>query len=102
MDFFVLTAAQRTAAMAFDNEDVRIGARAIDNTTPGVGLNLNPDAVGVAAGAVVTLVGKYVATKRIVDDEAYLTYAPGMVTLLLTLPWASLEPETIFAPVEPV
>jgi len=46
----------------------------------------------------VTLAGNFVAPKRIVDDPQYATYAPGMVALLLTLPWAMLEAETIFAP----
>lgn len=97
-NFVVITAAQRTALMAFNGEDVAIDPRAIDNSSPGVGLNINPDADGVAGGEVIALVGNYVAPKRIVDDADYLTNAPGMVALLLTLPWAMLETETIFAP----
>ena len=95
----IITPEQRTALMAFNGEDVAVNPRAIDNAAPGIGLNINPDATGVAPGAVVTLAGKYVAPKRIVDDPQYVAYAPGMVALLLTLPWAMLEAETIFAPV---
>lgn len=101
-NYAIITSAQRTALMAFNGEDVAINPRTVDNAAPGVGININPDAGGVAAGAVVTLVGKFVAPKRIVDDAQYVTYAPGMVALLLTLPWATLESETIFAPVEDI
>ena len=38
--------------------------------------------------------------KRIVDDAACQAYVPGMITYLLDLPYALLEVETIFAPVE--
>lgn len=101
-NFFVLTSAQRTAAMAFNGDDVAIDPRAIDNTSPGVGLNLNDNASDYVPGEAVTLTGCYVAPKRIVDDPECHTYAPGMITLLLTLPWASLETETIFAPPPPL
>jgi hypothetical protein len=98
-NFAVITAAQRTALMAFNGEDVAINPMAVTNTSPGVGININPDADGFDGGDVITLVGNYVAPKRIVDDPDYLTHASGMVALLLTLPWAMLETETIFAPV---
>lgn len=100
-NMFVLTAAQRTAAMAFNNMEVVIDPRAVDNTSPGVGLNLNDNATDYAPGDPVELTGTFVAPKRIVDDPEYLLYAPGMVTYLLDLPWCSLEPETIFAPPPP-
>jgi hypothetical protein len=99
-NFFILSAAEKAAAEAFDNEHVAIGCRAIDNALPGVGLNLNDNAADYAAGAPVTLTGKYVTSKRIVDDPDYVTYAPGMVAYLQDKPFAMLEPETIFAPVE--
>lgn len=95
---FVLTAAQRTAAMVFNGDDVAIDPRAVDNASPGVGLNLNDNATSYAPGDPVTLTGMYVAPKAIVDDAQYKLYAPGMIIMLLTLPWASLETETIFAP----
>lgn len=97
-NFFVLTEAQRTAAMAFNGQDVAIDPRAVDNSTPGVGINLNDNATDYDPGEIVALTGCYVAPKRIVDDPDYLLHAAGMVALLLTLPWASLETETIFAP----
>lgn len=97
-NYFILTAAQRTTAMAWNGEDVMIEPRAVDNGSPGVGLNLNDNADDYEAGDPVTLTGTYVAPKAIVDNPEYLTYAPSMVTYLLTLPWASLEDETIFAP----
>lgn len=98
-EFAVLTSAQRDTAKTFNNDNAAIEPRAIDNAAPGIGLNINPDATGVAPGAVVTLAGKFVAPKRIVDDPQYVAYAPGMVALLLMLPWAMLESESIFAPV---
>jgi len=80
--------------MAWNGEDVAIDPRAIDNASPGIGLNINPDAADYDGGDVVTLAGNYVAPKRIVDDPEYLTYAPAMVAYLLTLPWCMLETET--------
>jgi len=100
-NFFVLTSAQRTTAMGFNGEEVFIEPRAIDNGSPGVGINLNDNAADYEPADPVTLTGCYVAPKAIVDDPEYLTYAPGMVTFLLTLPWCTLETETIFAPMEP-
>lgn len=97
-NFFVLTSAQRTTAMGYNGEEVAINPRAVDNGSPGVGLNLNDNASSYAPGDPVTLTGTYVAPKQIVDDPEYATYATGMITYLLTLPWCSLETETIFAP----
>lgn len=101
-NFFVLTSAQRTTAMGYNGEDVAIMPRAIDNSSPGVGLNLNDNAADYEPADPVTLTGCYVAPKAIVDDPEYHTYAPGMIVFLLTLPWCSLELETIFAPPEPL
>lgn len=96
-NYFVLTSAQRTTAMGLDTEEFQIAPRLMDNASPGVGINLNDEADGVDPGEPVTLTGKYAAPKRIVDNP---DYASGLKTFLLTLPWASLEDETIFAPVE--
>lgn len=99
-NYFVLTSAEKTAAEAYDNENVQLGARVIDGSTPGVGINLNDNAASFDAGDVVTLSGKHICTKRIVDDPQYQTYAPGMVTYLQDKPFCMLEPETIFAPIQ--
>lgn len=99
---FVLTSSQRSAAMAFNGDDVAINPIAVNNTSPGIGINLNDNASEYDAGEVVPLAGKYVAPKRIIDDPEYQTYAPGMVAYLLDLPFCMLESETIFAPPEPV
>ncbi|MBS7696280.1 MULTISPECIES: hypothetical protein [unclassified Chelatococcus] len=100
---FIITAAQKVTLEALSNPTsippVYIAPRAIDTASPGVGINLNPDAIEFEAGAVVELVGKFVAPKRIVDDADYQAYVPGMITYLLDLPYALLEAETIFAPV---
>jgi hypothetical protein len=99
LNFFVLTAAQRTTSMTLDNnQNAAISPRAVDNGSPGTGLNLNDNAADYAPGDPVTLTGTYVAPKRIVDDPAYQQYCPDLITYLLTLPWCSLESETIFAP----
>lgn len=100
--FFVLTSAQRTTAMSWNGQDVAIEPRAVDNNSPGVGINLNDNAVDYALTDPVPLSGCYVVPKAIVGDPEYLTYAPEMVAFLLTLPWCMLETETIFAPAGPV
>lgn len=95
---FVLTAAQRTAAMALNGPTAEIDPRAVDTVSPGVGINLNDVATGVAAGAPVALTGMYVAPKRILDDQAYIQGAPDLVAYLADKPYALLEAESIFAP----
>lgn len=98
-NWVILTAAQFAHVQTLDDdENYVIGERPIDNASPGVGLNINPDADGIDPGDVVTLVGKYVCPKRMVDDPDCVTYAPALAAYLLTLPWAMLETETIFAP----
>lgn len=101
LNFFVLTAAESAHAKTLDdNNNATIDPRAIDNATPGVGINLNDNALNYIPAAPVVLTATFVAPKRIVDDPAYQQYCPALITYLLTLPWASLETETIFAPVE--
>lgn len=95
MNFFVLTSAERTAAIAFNTEEIQVQPRAIDNASPGVGINLNDNATSYDPADPVTLVGKFVAPKRIVDDPEQPS---GLKAYLLGLPWCSLETETIFAP----
>lgn len=99
MNFFVLTSAQRDIAVTLDDdENTIIAPRAVDSATPGVGINLNDQAQDYTPGAAVTLAGTFAAPKRIVDDPSYQQYCPALITYLLTLPWCSLESETIFAP----
>lgn len=92
-NFFVLTSAQRTTSVqggiGWGDGEVAIDPRAVDNTSPGVGLSLNDNAADYDPAEPVTLTGCYVAPKRIVDDAEYLAYAPAMVAVLLTLPWCS-------------
>ena len=97
-DWFILTADERTAAIAFNTQSAEIDPRAVDNANPGVAINLNPDATNYPdGGEVVTLVGNYVAPRRIVNDG---NYPADMKTYLLTLPFAPLDSDTIFAPVQ--
>ena len=96
-NYFILTGAQRDTVIGFNTPTAEIDPRVVDHGSPGAGLNLNDNATGVALGEAVTLTGTYVAPKRVVDDPAYPS---NMKTFLLTLPWASLENETIFAPQE--
>lgn len=98
LNFFVLTSAERDAAMLLDGDPVEIDPRAVDNTSPGAGINLNDNAASYDAGDPVTLTGCFVAPKRIVDDPDYLTHAPALVAYLLDRPFCTLETETIFAP----
>jgi hypothetical protein len=99
-DWFILTEAERTTAMAFIQPgDPEIDPRAVDGVSPGVGLNLNPDASGYEAGEPITLEGKYVQTRRTVT-QSIPAYPEALKTYLLTLPWASLDSGTIFAPFE--
>jgi hypothetical protein len=99
-DWFVLTDAERTTAMGFNADppdgSAEIDPRAIDAESPGVGINLNPDATDYPdGGEVVTLVGKHVAPRRIANDSAY---SSELKTFLMTLPIAGLDSDTIFAP----
>lgn len=96
-NYFILTDQQSATAISLSSRNAEIAPRVIDNGSPGAGLNLNDHADGVGLGEAVTLTGKLVAPKRVVDDPAY---PDAMKTFFLTLPWAALENETIFAPVE--
>lgn len=102
-NYFVLNSTQRTNSMSLDADGVaEVDPRAIDNASPGVGVNLNDNATGISAGATVTLTGGYILPKRIVDNPLYQDNCPNLLTFLLTLPWCSLEDETIFAPPPPL
>jgi hypothetical protein len=101
-DWFILTEAENTTATAFNADppdgSAEISPEAISAVSPGVGINLNPDATGYPdGGEVVTLVGNYVAPRRIVT-QAIPAYSEGLKAFLMTLPVASLDSDTIFAP----
>lgn len=99
-NYFVLTSAQRTTAMGFNDPSAAIDPRAVDSASPGSGINTNQDATGFDVGDPIALVGQYVAPVRIVNDPEYLPHVPDMVAYLLTMPAALLENETIFLPAE--
>lgn len=98
MNFFVLTPAERDIAVTLNGPTAAIFPRAVDNASPGIGLNLNDQAINYDPGDPIALTGTLVAPKRIVDDPMYIEQCPDMIDYLLTLPFAALEPETIFAP----
>lgn len=101
-NYVVMTTTEEVQARTLDDdENMTIEGRAVDGSSPGVGINLNPDAANFAAAASVPLVGMLVAPKRIITDPDYLNYCPDLCTYLETLPWCILENETIFAPPEP-
>lgn len=97
-DLFVLTSAQRTTAMSFNDGNTDIAPIEITHSSPGVGINLNHEATSYRLKDTVPLTGCFIAPKRIVDDQAYIDGVPGMIEFLMTLPWCSLEIENIFAP----
>ncbi len=97
-NFFVLTPEERSEAISHNTSDAAVSPRPIDNSSPGIGINLNDAAADYEAGDIVALAGCFVAPKRIVDDA---TYPAEMKAFLLTLPFCSLETETIFAPPDP-
>lgn len=98
-NWVILTSAQLTHAQTLDDdENYMIGTRPVDNQNPGIGLNINPDAGDFDPGQAVVLTGMFVAPKRMIDDPDCAIYAPDLRAFLLTLPWAMLESETIFAP----
>ena len=94
-NFFILTPAQAGAALGLDSAEYPVAPRAVDNASPGVGINLNDEAEGCGAGAAVPLTGKEVLPKRVTDDPNQTQALKGF---LAALPFALLEAETIFAP----
>ena len=97
----ILTADELRHAETLDDDDnFQIGGRKVDVSAPGVAININPDAVSVAAGAAVDLSGRYLAPTRIIEDPACGTYAPALAAYLRTLPWAELDSDAVFAPAE--
>jgi hypothetical protein len=97
-NYFILTSGERDTALGYNPvppTGYEVDPRLMDNASPGVGINLNDNASNYDPADPVTLTGCYILPKRIVDDP---NYGSGLKTWLLTLPWSSLENETIFAP----
>lgn len=94
----VFTAAQRTAIMAITPPPgTTVDPRAIDAPLPGVGLNINPDAVGFAPGATVTLVGRYIMNVATIQSPSI---NQAQRNYIQNLPWATLDSDVIFIPPE--
>jgi len=87
---------QRAVLMDLNGADVAIEPRAVNATEPGEAVNINPHAEGYMVGDSVTLVDRYVAPRRILDDPDYALYAPNMVALLRKLPAVELDGGSIF------
>lgn len=92
--FIVLTSAERTAAVALNNENGGVDPRAVDNELAGHGINTNP-AASVAVGAGVDLTGKYVVPTRVLNDPENDRFD----AVLGPLPRCILDVDVIFAPV---
>jgi hypothetical protein len=106
-DWFILTRAQVTTLVGLPKVppiNAEITPRAVDAASPGIGINLNPEATDYPSGGeVVALIpviepdgeGSYVAPRRIVNDAAYSAEAKAF---LMAMPISSLDSDTIFAP----
>jgi len=79
--WIVMTAAQKEAATALDDEDAMLGAREIGNTL----------ANNLGYG---TLVGQWVSPARLLNDPDYQRWVPT----LGTLPIHVMDSETLFLP----
>jgi len=82
--WIVMTPAEKDTATELDNDDSRLGAREIVNTL----------ANNLGLG---TLVGKWVAPARLLNDPDYVRY----VALLGSLPIHVMDSDTLFAWVDP-
>lgn len=80
--FIIMTQSHRDNATALDDEEVMLGARQIDN----------PLANNLGQG---TLVGKWVAPARLLNNPDYVRWMPS----LGGLPIAVMDSETLFLPV---
>ena len=79
--WIIMTQQQRDDATALDDEDAMLGARQIDN----------PLANNLGLG---TLVSKWVAPARLLNDPEYVRWVPT----LGVLPISVMDSETLFAP----
>jgi hypothetical protein len=79
--WIIMTQTQRDDATALDDDDAMLGARQIDNALSN---NLGQG----------TLVGKWVAPARLLNDPDYSRWVPT----LGTLPIAVMDSDTLFVP----
>jgi hypothetical protein len=79
--WIIMTQQQRDAATALDDEEAMLGARQIDN----------PLSNNLGQG---TLVGKWVAPARLLNDPDYSRWVPT----LGALPIAVMDSDTLFLP----
>ncbi len=79
--FIIMTQQQRDDATLLDDEDAMLGARQVDN----------PLSNNLGLG---TLVGKWVAPARLLNDQEYVRW----VLSLGVLPIAVMDSETLFVP----
>jgi hypothetical protein len=110
-DWFILTKAQVTTLGGLPKVppiNAEVTPRAVDAASPGIGINLNPEATDYPVGGeVVTLItvtepdgdGSYVAPRRVVNDDAHSAETKAF---LMTMPIAGLDSDTIFAPPPPL
>ena len=82
----VLTAAERTAVKAYDTDMHQIDPRAIDAVSPGNGVD--------QLGNTVTLTGKYVVPRAVLDQD----FSQYMKDYLSALTYCDLDTDVIFAP----
>ena len=83
--WIVMTTSEKTAATLLDDEDAMLGAREVTNTL----------ANNLGFG---TLVGKWVAPARLLNDTAYVRWVPTLGVLSIYV----LDSDTIFPPPEEV
>ena len=100
MLFTILDASQAAAAVLLNSSEAAVQPRLVDAADPGSAENTNANASGIEPGEHLALAGSSVVPQRVVTDPSYQQGAGELVAYLLSLPWAELEPATIFASVE--
>lgn len=83
--FIIMTQQQRDDATLLDDDDAMLGARQVDN----------PLANNLGLG---TLVGKWVAPARLLNDAEYVRWVPT----LGVLPISVMDSDTLFIPADPL
>lgn len=83
--FIIMTQSERDAATLLDDADAMLGARQVDN----------PLSNNLGLG---TLVGKWVAPARLLNDPSYTRWVPT----LGVLPISVMDSDTLFLPPQEV